>query len=281
MKQNNYYILGIGAILGFSVLFFCSFAPIAKHEKNKLSHLDVNHYNQKQRLQIEKNIGHTLAPVEIDWEDFSSKPAYTCIDVSNLSKKQKRKFFTISPISKEIFSRMKGKSYKKNCSVSKNSLRYVRILHKDLDGNTRIGELMVHRSIAKKVKKIFIALYEQDYPIEKMVLIDEYDADDNESMADNNSSCFNYRKVEGSNKLSKHSLGLAIDINPRYNPYIHRLHGKTVVSPSNGKEYADRSKSFPYKIDKKDLAYKLFTKAGFTWGGNWNSVKDYQHFQMD
>ena len=112
-----------------------------------------------------------------------------------------------------------------------------------------------------------------------MVLVDEYNADDNASMADNNSSSFNYRVVEGSNKLSKHSLGLAIDINPKYNPYIHTLNGKTVCSPENGAEYADRTKSFDYKIDEKDYSYQLFTKYGFTWGGNWNSVKDYQHYE--
>ena len=114
-----------------------------------------------------------------------------------------------------------------------------------------------------------------------MVLVDEYDADDNASMADNNSSSFNYRVVEGTTHLSKHSQGLAIDINPRYNPYIHTLNGQTVCSPENGSDYADRSKDFPYKIDTEDYAYKLFLEYGFSWGGNWNSSKDYQHFEMD
>ena len=113
-----------------------------------------------------------------------------------------------------------------------------------------------------------------------MRLIDEYDGDDTASMEDNNTSCFNYRVVEGSTSLSKHALGRAIDINPLYNPYItYDKQGGTHVSPEKAAAYADRGMNFPYKIDENDLCYKLFTQHGFIWGGNWNSVKDYQHFQ--
>ena len=96
----------------------------------------------------------------------------------------------------------------------------------------------------------------------------------------NNTSCFNYRQVVGSSSLSKHALGLAIDINPLYNPYItYNGDGSANVYPENAADYVDRSKEFPYKIDENDLCYKLFTEHGFTWGGHWNNVKDYQHFQ--
>lgn len=210
---------------------------------------------------------------------YQKADAYSIVDANSLSKKDIQKLFTISKISDDTFKRMKGKSYKDNCTIPKSNLRYIRLLHNDGHNNTRIGELVVNKSIAKTIRAIFLDLYEHQYPIEKMVLVDEYNADDNASMADNNSSSFNYRVVEGSNKLSKHSLGLAIDINPKYNPYIHALNGKTVCSPENGAEYADRTKSFDYKIDEKDYSYQLFTKYGFTWGGNWNSVKDYQHYE--
>ena len=111
-------------------------------------------------------------------------------------------------------------------------------------------------------------------------MIDEYDGDDLASMEDNNTSCFNYRPVEGTSSLSKHALGLAIDINPFYNPYItYNKDGSEKVSPANASAYADRTSSFPYKIDENDLCYQLFKEHGFTWGGHWNSCKDYQHFQ--
>ena len=98
-------------------------------------------------------------------------------------------------------------------------------------------------------------------------------------MEDNNTSCFNYRVVSGKTTLSNHSYGLAIDINPFYNPYVRTKDGETLVSPEHAGAYADRSADFPYKIDEDDLCFQVFTNHGFTWGGNWKSVKDYQHFE--
>ena len=101
-------------------------------------------------------------------------------------------------------------------------------------------------------------------------------------MLDNNTSCFNYRIVDGTDHLSKHALGCAIDINPFYNPYVVFGKGEnneTYISPAGSEIYADRSQDFPYKIDENDLCYRLFKEHGFTWGGSWNSCKDYQHFQ--
>lgn len=226
----------------------------------------------------EKEAMHTIHDTIQEYKHMS---AHSIVDVSQFAKADLKKLFTVSKISNSIFERMYQKSYKENCTVPKDSLRYLRVLHMDLDGNTRIGELVVNESIADDVKTIFYKLYLHGYPIEKMVLVDEYDADDNASMADNNSSAFNYRVVEGTTHLSKHSLGLAIDINPLYNPYIHTLNGQTVCSPENGSAYSDRTKDFPYKIDTEDYAYKLFLEYGFSWGGSWNSAKDYQHFQID
>ena len=164
--------------------------------------------------------------------------------------------------------------------VSYDDLRYVHILHYDFDGNPAEGELICNEYIAQDLVEIFHELYYNEYQIERMVLIDEYDGDDTASMEDNNTSCFNYRVVEGSSSLSKHAYGLAIDINPLYNPYVtYEKDGTEKVSPVAALGYADRSVSFPYKIDEEDLCCRLFKEHGFIWGGNWNSLKDYQHFQ--
>ncbi len=164
--------------------------------------------------------------------------------------------------------------------ISFDDLRYVHILHYDFDGLIREGELICNEAIAPDLAEIFRDLYLSEYQLEKVLLIDVYDGDDNASMADNNTSCFNYRTVEGSSSLSKHALGLAVDINPLYNPYItYGENGAQEVAPASASAYADRSAAFPYKIDENDLCCKLFLQHGFTWGGNWNNVKDYQHFQ--
>ena len=164
--------------------------------------------------------------------------------------------------------------------VDYDDLRYVHVLHYDFDGNPAEGELICNEYIAQDLVEIFYELYHSEYQIERMMLIDEYDGDDTASMDDNNTSCFNYRVVEGSNNLSKHAYGLAIDVNPFYNPYVtYEKDGTERVSPVAALVYADRSANFPYKIDEDDLCCRLFKEHGFIWGGNWNSLKDYQHFQ--
>ncbi len=164
--------------------------------------------------------------------------------------------------------------------ISYDDLMYVHIKHYDFDRNPAEGELICNKDIAQDLVEIFYALYQNEYLIEKVHLIDEYEGDDTASMEDNNTSCFNYRNVDGTTTLSKHALGLAIDVNPFYNPYItYNTDGTQNVSPEDATGYADRDLNFPYKIDENDLCYKLFISHGFTWGGNWNTCKDYQHFQ--
>lgn len=193
--------------------------------------------------------------------------------------------FFYEPITSEIESRIRGISYPEddtNIEVSLNDLSYVGVLYNDFDGNMAQGELICNNSIALDLVEIFEELYRNGYQFERIELIDEYGGDDTLSMENNNTSCFNYRIVDGSNHLSKHAYGLAIDINPFYNPYVvfnKDGSGETYISPAGSEVYADRSKDFPYKIDENDLCYKLFIEHGFTWGGNWNSSKDYQHFQ--
>lgn len=166
--------------------------------------------------------------------------------------------------------------------ISYDDLRYLRVLYYDFDGNVQEGELICNVSIAEDLKEIFYELYRNQYPIQSIRLIDVYNGDDTASMEANNTSCFNYRVVDGTASLSKHALGCAIDINPFYNPYVvfdKTGNGQDYISPKGSEIYADRSKDFAYKIDEQDLCYRLFKEHGFTWGGDWNSCKDYQHFQ--
>lgn len=188
--------------------------------------------------------------------------------------------FYISKIDSDIFSRISGKSYKDDCTLPLEDLRYLHLLHKDYQGRTKSGELICNVYIASALLDIFIKLYEADYPIEKIRLVDEYNADDEMSMRDNNTSCFNFRFISHTNKISKHGLGLAVDINTLYNPYIKEIDGKRILEPANAENYVDRRKSLPYKIDKNDLCYKLFIEHVFEWGGNWENRKDYQHFEV-
>ena len=182
-------------------------------------------------------------------------------------------------ITDDIFARIEGKSFKANCITSREDLRYLRVLHYNKDREILEGELICHKDIADDLLAIFQELYKAAYPIERMVLIDEYDADDEASMRANNTSAFNFRYASGMKRLSSHSTGMAIDINPLYNPLVKHREGQTRVFPTTAAAYMDRTKYFPYKIEKGDLCYRLFKKYGFSWGGDWKSSKDYQHFE--
>lgn len=191
--------------------------------------------------------------------------------------------FYYEPLTDEVKLKITGISYPESgCSVPYEDLHYVGLLYRDFNGEEQTGELICNKAVAQDMVEIFYELYRNDYQIERIRLIDEYNGDDTASMADNNTSCFNYRVVDGTTSLSKHAYGLAIDINPFYNPYVvFNKDGtdNTYISPAGSEIYADRSQDFAYKIDENDLCYRLFIEHGFTWGGNWNSSKDYQHFQ--
>lgn len=191
--------------------------------------------------------------------------------------------FYYEELTDSVKQRITGISYPENgCTVPYEDLSYVGLLYFDFEGQEQTGELICNKAIAQDMVEIFYELYRNEYRLERVRLIDEYGGDDTASMADNNTSCFNYRVVDGTTSLSKHAYGLAIDVNPYYNPYVvfnKNGDGDTYISPPGSEIYADRSQNFPYKIDENDLCYRLFTEHGFTWGGNWNSTKDYQHFQ--
>ena len=201
-------------------------------------------------------------------------------ETATATSKEDAKMFYFTELTKEIKDRITGISYADNCTVPYEELRYVQVLYWGFDEKTHTGELIVGKAIAQDIVDIFKELYDVKYPIERMVLIDDYNADDNASMAANNSSAFCYRVIDnGSNRLSNHSYGLAIDINPLYNPYVRERNGETAVSPEEGAKYADRTLDCKYYIQKGDVCYQAFVSRGFTWGGDWKNQKDYQHFQ--
>lgn len=183
--------------------------------------------------------------------------------------------FTAEPIPASVEARMRGVSYPDDAEISLSDLRYLRLSYVDFDGVDQVGELVCNKAIAEDLLAIFRDLYDARYPIRSIRLIDDFGGDDEASMTADNTSCFNYRKKTGMRELSKHARGLAIDINPFENPYVR----PSRVRPAGASAFADRTKAFPHKIDKDDLCYRLFRARGFSWGGTWRSVQDYQHFE--
>ena len=160
-------------------------------------------------------------------------------------------------------------------SININNLAYLKITYWGFDNKSHVGEMIVNKNLSEEVLDIFKEVYEEKYPIEKIKLIDEYNANDEDSMSDNNTSAFCYRVVANTNKLSQHSYGNCIDINPLYNPYIVGNY----ISPTKGTKYTNRKLNEKGMIKKGDALYNAFIKRGWSWGGEWNGKKDYQHFE--
>jgi len=49
--------------------------------------------------------------------------------------------------------------------------------------------------------------------------------------------------------------------------------------PPEAAPLAQRRGGFPYKIAEDAPCCREFLRHGFTWGGHWKSLKDYQHFE--
>ena len=219
-----------------------------------------------------------LTDYRLNMSTVSAIPAGTILSEEDVANAGEDAFFYTEDISDETFARMAGKSFGENCTVSRTELSYIRCLHRDIYGNIKVGELVMHRMVSDIVCEIFRELYHAGYPIESMLLVDEFNASDDDSIMANNTSAFNYRNVEGTDRLSMHAYGFAIDINPYYN--IYYIPSLDYVFPPEGWQYIDREEYFPYKLEPGDLCYELFTQAGFEWGGWWTDSIDYQHFQF-
>jgi len=183
--------------------------------------------------------------------------------------------FTSTGIPQDVLDRMIGKSRPTSGAVVPlEDLRYLRVSYVDFSDSVRTGEMVCNKAIAEDLLDIFRQLYTINYQIASIRLVDDFGGDDEASMQANNSSCYNNRIVRGTTNISKHALGMAVDINPLQNPQVRTYR----ISPSTAAEYADRTKDFPHKISHEDPCYAIFTAHGFAWGGDWPSGKDYQHF---
>jgi hypothetical protein len=182
----------------------------------------------------------------------------------------------IKPLPDWVVSKMKRYSWRKGCPVPLDHLAYIYLKHWNNEGKIQFGRLVIHKKVANDIVEVFKLMFGTKFPISKLKLIDDFQGSDVDSMAANNTSAFNCRNVTGKdNVYSRHSYGLAIDINPLVNPYINH----ELVYPPKGRIYANRNLKQKGMIRKGDIIYREFIKRGWTWGGDWNSVKDYQHFQ--
>lgn len=181
----------------------------------------------------------------------------------------------ILEIPDDVWSQMQGVSWKPGCPVGgRADLRLIRLNHFTPDGQVQQGELVVAARVAEAVRDVFGDLYAARFPIQEISRVDKYGGNDGASMRANNTSGLNCRTIAGSSRWSQHSYGLAIDLNPLWNPWVRGAK----VDPKEGKPWADRSNIRPGMTVAGGPAVTAFAARGWRWGGAWKSTKDYQHF---
>ena len=180
---------------------------------------------------------------------------------------------TVGPVTPALRRRM-GRTWSPQCPVALTDLRYVTVSFRGFDGAAHTGELVVAASAARDVVSVFAALYDADYPIEEMRLPTTADLDAPPTGDGNNTAALVCRPSTGQTQWSAHAYGLALDLNPFLNPYQRG----DLVLPELAGSYLDRGWRRPGMVHADGLVVREFARIGWSWGGAWSTLKDYQHF---
>jgi hypothetical protein len=181
----------------------------------------------------------------------------------------------VSEIGAGLQQRMCGRSWHADPACPPfSALRSVRLTHYGFDAALHRGELVVNGEIADEVVAIFAEIFAAKFPIERMQPVDAFGGSDDASMAANNTSAFNFRRIQATDLLSHHALGLAIDINPLQNPWVRGAR----VDPPAGRAFLDRQQLRPGMLVRSGPVVQAFLKRGWYWGGDFDDVQDYHHF---
>lgn len=175
----------------------------------------------------------------------------------------------------DVFARMHGVSWRGDdprCPP-RDALAYVEADHRTLDGGDARGELVVARRIADQAVALLRRLWAIGFPIARMQLIDDYGADDDRSMAADNASAFCFRTVAGTDLISQHAFGLAIDLNPVENPWVK----PEKFVPAEGAPFLDRVDLRPGMIVRPGPVVRVLDELGWEWGGDWRHARDHHH----
>lgn len=264
------------------------------NKKKQQAEFDRQIHIQQEQEKLDQEIEDTEADLIIETEEKRSEDADLMIDESEVVEEEVDDNVIPEPQEvvsareivegDDVYNRIIGKSYVENPNVALSDLRYLNISYYDFNHQIQRGEMIVNKAIVDDVMNIFKELYDIEYEIYSMRLIDDFwtgdgDSSDTASCDANNTSSFCYREITGGGDLSNHAWGCAIDINPQQNPYVSYKSGSPKWSHENANDYIDRSVVKDHMIVEGDECYNIFAKYGFSWGGAWKTIKDYQHFE--
>ena len=179
-----------------------------------------------------------------------------------------------SPAPDDVIARS---SWQPDCPVAAEDLAWLRLAFWGFDDQRHTGELLVHRDVARGVVSVFEQLYAAKFPMEELSIVTRDELDAPPTGDGNETTAFACRATRGGTTFSQHAYGLAVDVNSFQNPYVDG----DVVLPELASAYVDRDHSRPGMIEENGPVVRAFASIGWEWGGDWENLKDYQHFSQN
>jgi hypothetical protein len=167
----------------------------------------------------------------------------------------------------------------KGCPVGLGDLRLLTVSHLGFDHASHHGQLVVNRRAVGPLSSAFRAMYRNRFPIRHMRIRDFYGPVG--QRPNDVTASFECRQAvpspctggSGTGTWSNHAYGLAVDVNPRENPYV----GCGQSNDPTAQAYRRRGRMRPGMIGGRTV--RAFARAGWGWGGSWSGdTKDYMHF---
>ncbi|MFL6144564.1 MAG: M15 family metallopeptidase [Labedaea sp.] len=178
---------------------------------------------------------------------------------------------TVAPVPPAVLARS---TWRPGCPVTAAELRYLTMSFWGFDGRPHTGEMIVNARFANAVTTVFGTLFQARFPIEEMRVTGPAELDAPPTGDGNNTTAFVCRAAVTLTQWSAHASGLAVDVNPFCNPYVKG----SLVLPELASSYVDRRKVRPGMVFARDATVRAFASIGWSWGGDWTSPKDLQHF---
>jgi hypothetical protein len=186
--------------------------------------------------------------------------------------------WSAKPLPQPMKSQLQQRGFwKRGCPVGLGDLRLLTVSHRGFDGRTHQGQLIVNKAATGPLSRAFRTMYAIRFPIRHMRFKDFY----GRPRPNDVTASFECRQAvpspctggSGTGTWSNHAYGLAVDINPRENPYV----GCGQSNDPTAQSYRKRGRMRPGMIGGRTV--RAFAAAGWEWGGSWSGdTKDYMHF---
>jgi hypothetical protein len=178
---------------------------------------------------------------------------------------------TVRPVPDDVLARS---TWRPSCPVAAADLRYLTMSFLGYDGRAHTGEMIVNARVADAVTRVFGHLYDAGFPLEEMRVVTQAELTAPPTGDGNNTTAFVCRAAVGQTRWSAHASGLAIDVNPFCNPYTRG----DLVLPELASSYVDRTNVRPGMVLPGNVVVSSFRSIGWSWGAEWTTPKDIQHF---